>query len=229
MNLAIIVAGGRGKRMGPGPSKQYLPLLGKPVLAHVLEAFEKARKVDEVILVVGPGEEEYCKEEIVDRYGYSKVTKIVPGGETRQDSVFSGIKNLPREAETVMIHDGARPLIRSHDIETTFAQLKGYDGVVLGAPVTETIKLVKEGIIKSTLDRSEIWAAQTPQLFNADVIIASYEAAVNDGASFTDDSALAERLGYRIKMADGSYENIKITTEKDMILAEMILKKREEA
>ncbi|MDI6800249.1 MAG: 2-C-methyl-D-erythritol 4-phosphate cytidylyltransferase [Actinomycetota bacterium] len=227
MNVAIIVAAGKGIRMGPGPSKQYLPLLGKPVLAHTLLAFEKARSIDEVVLVVGQGEEGFCKEEIVDNYGFYKVKKIVEGGPSRQDSVMSGIKEVPYQAETIMIHDGARPLISSHDIEMTFVQLKGCDGVVLGAPVTETIKLVKEGVIKDTLDRSEIWAAQTPQLFLAEVIIASYRAAMNDGAVFTDDSALAERLGYRIKMADGSYENIKITTEKDLILAEMILKKRE--
>jgi len=226
MNVAIVVAAGRSSRMKLGQSKQYLPLLGKPVLAHTLFAFEKCSIIDEVILVVNQDDMEFCRNEVVGKYNFRKVSKIVKGGKERQDSVYNGLCLVSPLAETVLIHDGARPFVTSKIIAEAVSFLKDFDGVVVGIPVKDTIKVVEDDIIKGTSSREKLWMAQTPQVFALSVLRKAYEKAKSDNFYGTDDSVLLERMGYKVKMVTGSCENIKITTQDDLALAGEILKKR---
>jgi len=225
MNVAIIVAAGRSSRMKLGQSKQYLPLLGKPVLAHTLFAFEKCLIIDEVILVVNQDDMEFCRNEVVEKYNFRKVSKIVKGGKERQDSVYNGLCLVSPLAETVLIHDGARPLVTSKIIDEAVLFLKDFDGVVVGIPVKDTIKVVEDSIIKGTSSREKLWMAQTPQVFVSSILRKAYEKAKSDNFYGTDDSVLLERMGYKVKIIMGSCENIKITTQDDLALAGEILKK----
>lgn len=221
---AIVLAAGVGKRMNSKIQKQYMLLGGKPVLFYALDAFEKSR-VDEIILVVGKGEIEYCRKEIVEKYKFHKVTKIVEGGKERYHSVYEGLKAIDT-ADYVLIHDGARPFLDQQILTRTMETVKQYQACVVGMPVKDTIKITTEdGFSKETPERKHVWMIQTPQCFSYPLIFDAYQKMLqNEDATITDDAMVLEKVkGLPVKMVEGSYRNIKITTPEDLLVAEAYL------
>lgn len=221
---AIIVAAGQGKRMNTKVAKQYLPVHGKPVLYYTIRAFEESN-VDQIILVVGTGEIEYVKKEIVDRFQFKKIIKIVEGGKERYHSVFHALEAV-EGSEYVLIHDGARPFVTSAIIERVVAGVKEYKACVVGMPVKDTIKVVDwtQKVIE-TPAREHLWLVQTPQAFSYSLIKGAYDKLFeNSTCSVTDDAMVVEMMtDYPIHMIEGDYRNIKITTEEDIKIAEVFL------
>ena len=225
---AIVLAGGSGKRMGTKVQKQYLEIDGKPVLFYSLSEFQKSEVIDEIILVVGEGQEEYCKAEIVDKYHIEKVTKIVPGGSERFYSVWNGLNEI--EEGYVFIHDGARPFVDQEIIRRSYENVMKYKACVVGMPVKDTIKIADgEGYAADTPDRSKVWMIQTPQVFAIDVVKNAYSVLVAQESPFaTDDAMVVESYSdYKVKLVEGSYENIKITTPEDLVIAQAFLVMRD--
>lgn len=224
---AIIAAGGIGKRMGLPSGKQFVPLLGKPMIVWTLLPFEESKLIQEIILVVNGGDLEKA-EKLIKDFGLKKV-KITEGGARRYDSVYNGLKLVDANTEAVLIHDGARPLITKEIIERCINEIKSHDAVVVGIPIYDTIKGVDKDLnILNTIDRGNIWSAQTPQGFKYKLIKEAYEEALRTGYKATDDAMLVEKMGKQVKIIMGSYENIKITTKEDLAAASVILKSRRE-
>ena len=226
---AIVLAGGRGSRMNSDVQKQYMLLDGRPLLLYSLEAFERS-VVDEIILVVGAGEEEYVRREILEPAGLRKVTAVVIGGKERYHSVYSGLCAL-KNCDYVLIHDGARPLVDQRMINRSIAGARAERACVVGMPVKDTIKVADSNqYAVDTPDRSLLWQVQTPQAFSYPLIRGAYEQMMADPSlqiGVTDDAMVAEKLtGTRIKLVEGSYENLKVTTPEDLVLAEALLKRR---
>lgn len=221
---AVIVAAGRGTRMGTEVKKQYLEICGIPLLARTIKVFESCEYIDEVILVIDSNDIIFCKHEIIDRYGFDKVKSIVSGGETRQDSVYNGLQEVDKDCEVVLIHDGARPFITQDEIISLIEAAREYKACTIATPVKDTIKLVgQDEFIKETLNRNTLWSVQTPQAFMYDVILAAHRKALKDDFNGTDDAQLVERMGISVKLVKGSYNNIKITTREDLIIAKAII------
>jgi 2-C-methyl-D-erythritol 4-phosphate cytidylyltransferase len=229
---AIVLSAGTGSRMKSDIPKQYLPLCGKPVICYSLQAFEESA-VDEIVLVTGAGDTDFCREEIVEKYGFRKVTQIVPGGKERYDSVYEGIRAL-RGADYVLIHDGARPMITGDIITRSIESVQQEQACVVGMPVKDTIKISDENAYTSeTPDRSRVWQVQTPQSFSYALIVRAYEElhrrqkANEPIPAITDDAMLVERMtGAKVKLIEGSYRNMKITTPEDLDVAEIFLEKK---
>ncbi len=236
---AVLVAAGRGRRMahgstgqaqangatpapdGQGRPKQFLQLAGRPILAHTIDRFESTDTIACIVIVVPPGEERRCREEIVRPFGFRKVAAIVGGGEERQASVANGLKALPEEIEWVAVHDGVRPCVTPRQIEAVIEAALATDGAILAIPLHDTPKQVgADGVIHNTIPRSQIWLAQTPQVFRRAVLQEAHQRAAADGVIGTDDAGLMERLGYRIVVVEGSSANVKITTPDDLPIAE---------
>jgi len=227
MNLALIVAAGKGTRMGKEGGKQFLPLAGKPVLAHTLISFQQASSIDAIVVVVAEENFEKCLS-VIDKHDVMKVDRVVIGGDERQDSVYNGLQAAMEfgQINLMAIHDGARPLIKPELIDEAVAVLDDCDGAVVGIPAKDTIKLVHEGYIIETLNRASTWQIQTPQVFRFETLLYAHERAKSEGYYGTDDAVLVERNGGRIKVVLGSDENIKITTPSDLAIAEAILEAR---
>ena len=231
---AIVLAAGAGKRMQSVVAKQYMLLDGKPILWYALNAFEKSEHIQQVILVVGAGEIPFCREEIVEKFGFTKVKKIVEGGAERYLSVWEGLKCLsPQEGNYVFVHDGARPFVTEAIIQNAYEAVKEYGACVVGMPVKDTIKIVdEEDFAVQTPNRKTLWAVQTPQVFEELLIYKSYEEVVLNleelkarGVEITDDAMVVETVSNRkVKLIKGSYENIKITTPEDILVAQSFLK-----
>ncbi|MDT3428585.1 2-C-methyl-D-erythritol 4-phosphate cytidylyltransferase [Paenibacillus forsythiae] len=222
----VVVAAGRGTRMGTEESKQYLLLQGKPIVLHTLEVFQRHERISEIVLVAGAEDRERCRKWI-DEYGLSKVKDIVAGGAERQHSVYRGLERL--STEWVMVHDGVRPFVRPADIDACYEEAERTGASILAVPVKDTIKQVDgQGRVLSTPDRRSLWAVQTPQTFRLSQLRAAYEAAEKEGFVGTDDSSLAERAGIPVAVVEGSYDNIKITTPDDLEYAEFTVAKRRE-
>lgn len=221
---AIVLAAGSGKRMNSKVHKQYLIIQDRPVLYYSLKAFEDSA-VDEIVLVVGKGEEEFCRKEIVDKYGISKVKSIVEGGKERYHSVFEGLKQTS-DADYVLIHDGARPFVNQDIIRRCMQEVQKYQACVVGMPVKDTIKIAdEEGYAKQTPDRKNVWMIQTPQTFSYALIYEAYEEMLKtEDTAITDDAMVLERIkGKKSKLIEGSYRNIKITTPEDLLIADVYL------
>lgn len=225
---AIILAAGQGKRMNSPVAKQFLILRDKPILYYCLKAFEES-SVDDIILVTGNGQVEYCRESIVEFYHFNKVSRIIEGGKERYDSVYCALENV-EDADYVLIHDGARPFISIELIENVIEQVKEYKACIVGTPVKETIKVVnQEGLIEATPNRDNLWSAQTPQAFEYSTLRNAYDLFYQEigmeTLSITDDAMVYETfLKKPVKMVLGDYNNLKITTPEDMILAEAVMK-----
>lgn len=218
---AIIVAAGTGSRMNMDMNKQYVDICGKPVLARTVQVFEDCSRVDEIIVVVNEKDIIYCKQNIVERYGFDKVKVLVSGGETRQESVFRGLQQAGENCGIILIHDGARPFIDIDSINSSIDAAEEFGAACVAVPVKDTIKSAdSEDFVNSTLDRRSLWSIQTPQVFKAYIIREAHMKAAGEGFSGTDDAVLVERLGYRLKLVMGSYFNIKITTQEDLVIAE---------
>lgn len=231
---AIVVAGGSGERFGRSGGKQLAVVSGLPLLAHALLALERCPDVESVVLVAAPGRVEEFRETSVTAVGLTKVLEVVPGGPTRQASVTAGLGVLPCGSEVVVVHDGARPLVTSELVSAAIRMLverPEADGVVVGHPAYDTVKAVDpdSGRVVSTMDRSKLWIAQTPQVFRVGALMAAYTAAEGEGFSGTDDSALVERSGGIVLTLAGPRENLKVTTERDLEVVEALLRAREEA
>lgn len=221
---AIIVAAGQGTRMKAGINKQYLHLQGKPILAYTLEVFEKCSEIDEILVVVGENEREKCFQEVIKPYGYKKIKKMVLGGATRQESVYNGLKAITTNTDIVITHDGARPLVHKQTLRNSIQETLIHKGIIVGVPAKDTIKMINvKGFVDSTPKRDLLWSVQTPQGFSYELLMDAHEKALKDGFVGTDDAMLVERIGYPIKMIKGTYDNIKITTPEDLIIAEAIL------
>lgn len=221
---AIVLAAGSGKRMNSKVHKQYLIIQDRPVLYYSLKAFENSA-VDEIVLVVGKGEEEFCRKEIVDKYGISKVKAIVEGGKERYHSVFEGLKQTS-DADYVLIHDGARPFVNQDIIRRCMQEVQKYQACVVGMPVKDTIKIAdEECYAKQTPDRKNVWMIQTPQTFSYALIYEAYEEMLKtEDTAITDDAMVLERIkGKKSKLIEGSYRNIKITTPEDLLIADVYL------
>ena len=221
---AIVLAAGSGKRMNSKVHKQYLIIQDRPVLYYSLKAFEDSA-VDEIVLVVGKGEEKFCRKEIVDKYGISKVKAIVEGGKERYHSVFEGLKQTS-DADYVLIHDGARPFVNQDIIRRCMQEVQKYQACVVGMPVKDTIKIAdEEGYAKQTPDRKNVWMIQTPQTFSYALIYEAYEEMLKtEDTAITDDAMVLERTkGKKSKLIGGSYRNIKITTPEDLLIANVYL------
>ena len=225
---AIVLAGGSGKRMGTKVQKQYLEIDGKPVLYYSLYEFQQSDVIDDIVLVVGEGQEEYCKSEIVDKYGITKVKYIAVGGKERFHSVWNGLQQVEGPGY-VFIHDGARPFVDGEMIERVYREVQVHKACVVGMPVKDTIKIADEAeYALETPDRSRVWMVQTPQVFETELVKKSYETLISSPEAFaTDDAMVVESYSdCKVKLVQGSYENIKITTPEDLGIAELFVMKR---
>lgn len=223
---AIVLAAGQGKRMGTKVQKQYLELEGKPVLYYSLRTFEDCKLIDEIVLVVGANQKEYCEKEIVSKFCFRKVKAIVEGGAERYHSVSNGLQEV--NDGYVLIHDGARPFVNEEILQRVYDEVVKYKACVVGMPVKDTIKIADEnGFADITPDRSLLWQVQTPQAFESSLIKEAYKKLMeSDTINVTDDAMVVEQmLGEKVKLVRGSYENIKITTPDDLKIAENFLKK----
>lgn len=234
---AVIVAAGRGNRMGADRPKQFLLLGDRPVLAHTLAAFEGSR-VDEVIVVTSAEDIDTVRHDIVDAYGYKKVAAVIRGGSERYDSCFEGIrhamKDEARQADRILIHDGARALVTPDEIDRVIDALDSHDAVCPGVPVKDTLRVVGgEGIAEAVADRARLRSIQTPQGFDAHKLYKAYldfyrmTSGSDQRRHITDDAMVAELYGnMSVFICPGSYSNIKLTTPDDLIIAEAILSSR---
>ncbi len=221
---AIIPAAGIGARMGGEIPKQYAMLGDKPILAHTLEVFENCRFVQGIIIVVAPSYEVYCRAEIIEKYNFKKVLNIVRGGIERQDSVYNGLKEISG-AEIVVVHDAVRPFLPPKLLEVSIKEAFRWGASAPVLPLVDTIKSVDEDEFSTgTLDRRNLRAVQTPQVFRYHILLSAMERAIHDGLKDTDESATVERTGHRVKLIEGSPVNIKVTTPYDLALAEAILR-----
>lgn len=222
---AIVLAAGAGKRMNANVHKQYLEVAGKPVLYYALKAFEES-EVSEIILVTGAGEEQYCRREIIEKYGFQKIKAVVAGGKERYHSVYQGL--LAAEgADYVLIHDGARPFVDKMMIRRCMEAVEKYQACVVGMPVKDTIKIVdEEQFARETPDRNSIWQVQTPQTFSYSLVKEAYRKMLEqEDAAITDDAMVVERMtAVPVKLIEGSYRNIKITTQEDLLIMEAYLR-----
>lgn len=222
---ALIAAAGSSQRM-EGENKLLLPLGGKPVLAHTLQAVDAASGVNEI--VIAAREEDLVKfAELCKLWGITKPVKVVVGGKTREESVLRAAMEANRDADLLAVQDGARPFVTPELIDEVIQAARIHYAAAPALPVKDTIKVATNGIVRNTPDRSLLYAVQTPQVFDAQILRAALESAVKEGVKLTDDCSAVERIGKDIHLTPGREDNIKITTPWDMILAQAILEKRE--
>ena len=225
---AIVLAAGSGSRMKNKTKKQFMEIKGKPVIWYSLFEFEKSR-VDEIILVTGKEDIDYCKKEIVEKYNLKKIKNVVAGGSERYESVYNGLKEVT--GNIVLIHDGARPLINNEIIERSIEGTIKSDACVVGVPVKDTIKRAdKEGYIIDTPNRSELWITQTPQSFKTDLVKMAYKKMKeelekgNTTLNITDDAMVVEEFTTnQVRFVQGDYKNIKVTTPEDIDIEELFI------
>jgi 2-C-methyl-D-erythritol 4-phosphate cytidylyltransferase len=224
---AIIVAAGNSERFDGAVPKQFKEVCGRPLLSWAVSRFEAAEKVDQIVVVVAEEYLLYTSEQVIDPFDFPKVTKIVVGGQTRRESVLKGLEALPISTEYVAIHDGARPLVSPADIDRAVETAISERATMLAARATDTIKRAREGFVLSTLERDSLYLAQTPQVFQYDMIMAAHkEAADSDEVNrFTDDAAMVEAHGFKVKIVESTGPNIKVTTRDDLVLVEALLAK----
>ena len=223
MNTGIIVAAGKGIRMNHKGPKQYLPVMGLPIIGHTLRAFDRCKIIDDILLVVPKQDFDYCRKHILTAAGAKKRLELVAGGAERQDSVYNGLLAIRDPDGMAVIHDGVRPFVNA-DVLTACVKTAAAKGAcILGLPVSDTVKSVNlQGVIEKTLDRNTLWAAQTPQAFQYAIIKEAHDKANSDKVRGTDDALLVERLGHPVSIIEGSRFNIKITTPEDLQLADAI-------
>lgn len=223
MNIAIIAAAGSGKRMASDRPKQFLQLAGIPVIIHALKPFEQCDSIQEIIVVL-PADASAEFLASANKYGLRKVSRVVPGGATRAESVKRGVAAIrAATAELVAVHDGVRPFVTPEEISETLLAAEKHGAAILVAPATDTIKQVADDLVIRTLDRRELRRALTPQCFRYDLLRRAYERVDPSDPALTDDSVLVEKLGIKVAAVEGSSRNIKITTPDDLKFAEALL------
>lgn len=218
----IIPAAGQGKRMGTKINKLFLEINGETIIRQTVAVFQEIDSCEQIFIAAHPDEVELMEEHLKD---FSKVAGIIPGGQERQHSINEVLKVLI-DTEVVMVHDGARPFITQEKIDQLYQDALTKDAVILAVQAKDTIKQVINGVVEHTYDRSTMWQVQTPQAFKRDIILKAYEQAEAQNYLGTDDASLVERAGYKVHISNGDYDNIKITTHEDLIIAHSILEKR---
>lgn len=237
---AIVLAAGSGSRMKSNVAKQYMLLRDKPLIWYSLQAIEESSVIDDCILVTGAEDISYVRDEIVGRYGFHKVDMIVAGGKERYDSVYNALRviadggmTIPNEDGYIFIHDGARPFLTEEILHRCYGEVMNAGACVVGMPVKDTIKIADQaGYAEQTPDRRYVWQIQTPQVFETPLIIDAYtnlmrkkDELTGEGIRITDDAMVVESFsGHKVKLVEGSYENIKITTPEDLVVAEALMR-----
>lgn len=224
----IIPAAGQGKRMGAGKNKLLLTLEGVPVLIHTLKVFEADAECSGIILPIHPDDEAEFKLLLKD-YGIHKVSSLIIGGKERQDSVYNGLKALGSFNGVVLVHDAARPFIKAETIHALVEAASKEGGAIVAVPVKDTIKKAMNSLVIETVERSSLWAVQTPQAFRVSLLLEAHNKAASEQFTGTDESSLVERLPHPVAIIEGDYDNIKLTTPEDIYFAEAILRKRKES
>jgi 2-C-methyl-D-erythritol 4-phosphate cytidylyltransferase/2-C-methyl-D-erythritol 2,4-cyclodiphosphate synthase len=225
--VAIISAGGAGKRLKAYVAKQYLLLNRVPILVHTLKIFQKLKAIDDIILVLPPDDLVSVRQELIDKYELTKVTSIVAGGKERQDSVRNGLAAIDGKCELILVHDAVRPFVTEKVIRRVAAAAKATGAASLGVKAKDTIKETgKNDIVTVTIPRHNLWLTQTPQAFKLDILKKAYKKAYDEKFYGTDDASLVERMGIKVKMIAGSYDNIKITTPEDLVMAKAFIKSK---
>ena len=221
----IIPAAGQGKRMGAGKNKLLLELNKIPVLIHTLKVFEEDELCQGIILAVNPLDTEEFKC-LLNKYRVKKVLDLVPGGKERQDSIYNALKTVNNDG-IILVHDAARPFILKEDIHRLLDTAQVTGAAIIGVPAKDTMKTVGNHVVMATVERSSLWAVQTPQAFRFSVLYKAYEHAEKEHFIGTDDSSLVERISHPVTMVEGDYDNIKLTTKEDLFFAQAIIKKRQ--
>ena len=225
--MAIIPAAGHGLRMRSETDKPYITIGGRTILAHTLAVFEACKAVDGYVLVVESDRVHSCREQLSKKSSeYRLLADVVAGGSTRQESVYRGLMALDDDTEVVLIHDAARPCVEKEALEASVRGCVLHGAVISATPATDTMKIIRDGLVVGTLDRSTLWRAQTPQTFRYRVLRAAHERAREEGYDGTDDAELVERAGYVVRVLEGTPDNIKITTAEDLEIAERILRRQ---
>jgi 2-C-methyl-D-erythritol 4-phosphate cytidylyltransferase len=222
---ALIVAGGRSLRLGGSVPKQYRTVAGRPLLSWTIARFEVAESIDEIAVVAADDYLLHVTQKVVEPYGFRKVNRVVAGGDTRRESVLKGLRALPRSTSYVAIHDGARPLVRPADIDTAVALARTERAAMLAVPVSDTVKRVRDRYVLATLEREGLWLAQTPQVFQYDLIMELHEK-YNRGeldCAVTDDAALVEAGGFKIRVLESTGPNPKVTSRHDLAVVAALL------
>lgn len=223
--MAIILAGGTGKRMGTSINKQFLLLDGRPIIVHTMQVFEECRAIDGFYLVVNQKDIPFIQEEILETYKFQKLVKLVVGGKLRQDSVMNGLEAIEPPCDIVVIHDGARPFVSPSFIEKSVSLMEMFEAVIPALHVKDTVKVIsKEGYVVKTLERDSLWYVQTPQIFRYELILQGYRDGMAKKIFGYDDAMFVECLGKKVKVIEGSPYNIKITTPEDLVIARGLVK-----
>ena len=227
--VALIVAGGSGERFGGAVPKQYQTIAGRPVLAWTISRFEAAAMIDQIVVVAAEEYLLHVNNAVVNPYGFAKVMKIVPGGASREESVKRGLESLPLSTSYVAVHDAVRPLVKPSDIDAVVREAQRHRAAILGRPATDTVKRVREGMIFATLDRANLYLAETPQVFQYDLL---KEAHLQKGeliSRATDDAALVEAMGFMVKLVVSTGPNPKLTGPEDFEFVRMVLERERHA
>ena len=221
---AIVPAGGRGVRMGSNVPKQFLALGDVPLLVHALQTFESCSIISEIVLVVPEDDCAYCHDHIVPIYGLKKISRVVGGGRRRQDSVLNGVQVTNPTSDIVVVHDAVRPFVTERMIADVVKAARKHGAAIVAIPLRDTVKRVNfDGLIEETLSREKLWAAQTPQAFQRDILLRAHEQGETDGVDATDDAFLVERMGLPVGIVQGSFDNIKVTRPEDLQMGQAIL------
>lgn len=227
---AIIVAGGKSERFNSQRPKQFADILGKPLLAWTIEKFQHSKELTAIVVVVPEKFIKFTKEEIVEKYQFDKVTKVIAGGKTRAESVYTGLLSLSQDTDLVAIHDSVRAIVDSEDIKRVIESATKADGAILAGRVTDTIKQVNESQIEKTVNRSQLFLAQTPQVFKYRKILGVHKKLNESGyeREFTDDSSMMEENGFTINLIESKHFNFKVTTKEDLSLLKSVMKNKME-
>ncbi|WP_317366778.1 2-C-methyl-D-erythritol 4-phosphate cytidylyltransferase [uncultured Tyzzerella sp.] len=215
-NIVVIVCSGVGKRMNSDMPKQFININNKPIVCYTIDKFENCSSIDEIIIVTNKEYINYFRDDIIGIYKYKKIVAVIEGGKERLNSVYNGINYIKDKDSIVAIHDGVRPFITEDEITNIIEKTKIYNACVLGVRAKDTIKICKDGFIEDTPNRDNVWLASTPQVFKYSIIKEAYDYAINSGIFVTDDASVVESFGVKVKMVEGSYSNIKITTKEDL-------------
>lgn len=225
MYTVMLPAAGSGRRMGAGFNKLFLELSGKPILIHTLEVFEQDEKCSGMILSVKLEEKDKI-ERMLEQFGITKVKALVEGGDERQQSVAACIRAQQSE-KIVLVHDAARPFIKKNVIHELVKVADEHGAAIAGVQVKDTMKLAPDGIVEETVDRSKLWAIQTPQAFRYELLKEASDKAEADGFLGTDESMIVERIGHPVRIVESTYDNVKMTTKEDLLFGEVLLKRRQ--
>jgi 2-C-methyl-D-erythritol 4-phosphate cytidylyltransferase len=224
----VIVAAGEGRRMGTPGSKAFLPINGIPIVVYAIRPFEACSRVQSLYPVLREDDVHAWRSEILKKFPFKKMKPPVVGGSSRQESVRLGLESIREDIDIVLIHDGVRPFVGARVLERLLATMEETQAAVLAVPAKETMKIVdSSGHVLETPARKALWQIQTPQAFEYSTVLAAHHKALADGITATDDATLVERLGVPVKIVQGSYRNIKITTNEDLITAQSLLKEEE--